>query len=606
MEVKSTEADEMVPSETRHIHQDSDSSTGSHHLMVAGLYDDETQQRKSSISFDKIKQISLTYSLQSEDEAGQGDLPLGGPKCNNDESGEEHRGSFEGSCNGPQGLETSIEVPRQVKLSGKREFEQIAQGLERLCDTNGAPGKLTTAGGQTVPNATHAVYENGVNFGRPIYPQTNPFCEDSLWTTYDNMRDYGRTKYKTTNPSTRDENADYNHRIGDQMYNQRQYRGSHEADHEQAALIARGKVTKPLYGTKLDDECSFELINNGNKASTRVGVGYSPRRKQLPREQPFETSPYLNRAPEPDGWPALSANSLSQSSASSGLVGAGQSTGLRVSQSKGSISLVVLNETDTKIVISDQLDSDDSYGDSSVSQAVGPRLGQRGTSGTIDLSSGDDPENGYEIGFRANTNNQIAIQPVRGCLETRDENFSANRANRQRRTPTTVLGGIENLGSRQENHQAENFDPQHRDPQQAKSGAIMRTSSHARNSNADHTDRFLRQSGDANSTSSDRLNGASLQQLVSYRQQFVSNNGQDDDGSHMNNQELEYGGQSLYAKSSSDLMMEADSAESCRNLIGSSSPANFRASGQQAEEEARAFDECQAQAATNDLHSLAR
>lgn len=43
-----------------------------HHLMVSGLYDEETHTRKSSISFDKIKQISLTYSLQSEDDSQDG------------------------------------------------------------------------------------------------------------------------------------------------------------------------------------------------------------------------------------------------------------------------------------------------------------------------------------------------------------------------------------------------------------------------------------------------------------------------------------------------------------------------------------------------------
>lgn len=48
----------------------SDESSGNH-LVVTGLYDVDGQERKSSISFDKIKQISLTYSLQSEDEDRQ-------------------------------------------------------------------------------------------------------------------------------------------------------------------------------------------------------------------------------------------------------------------------------------------------------------------------------------------------------------------------------------------------------------------------------------------------------------------------------------------------------------------------------------------------------
>lgn len=49
--------------------------TGSHQnrLIVSNLYNDEDpQERKSSISFDKIKQISLTYSLQSEDDLTPG------------------------------------------------------------------------------------------------------------------------------------------------------------------------------------------------------------------------------------------------------------------------------------------------------------------------------------------------------------------------------------------------------------------------------------------------------------------------------------------------------------------------------------------------------
>lgn len=51
-------------------HRDSDTSDGLDRLMV---YDDEAHsQRKSSISFDKIKQISLTYSLQSEDDIHEG------------------------------------------------------------------------------------------------------------------------------------------------------------------------------------------------------------------------------------------------------------------------------------------------------------------------------------------------------------------------------------------------------------------------------------------------------------------------------------------------------------------------------------------------------
>lgn len=50
-------------------HRDEVNQGMDHHLMVSGLYDDdETHTRKSSISFDKIKQISLTYSLQSEDD----------------------------------------------------------------------------------------------------------------------------------------------------------------------------------------------------------------------------------------------------------------------------------------------------------------------------------------------------------------------------------------------------------------------------------------------------------------------------------------------------------------------------------------------------------
>lgn len=58
-----------INSQARQSHRDSeDSDVGTNHLMVTGLYDDDAQERKSSISFDKIKQISLTYSLQSEDE----------------------------------------------------------------------------------------------------------------------------------------------------------------------------------------------------------------------------------------------------------------------------------------------------------------------------------------------------------------------------------------------------------------------------------------------------------------------------------------------------------------------------------------------------------
>lgn len=50
-------------------HRDSDASDGSFgHLMVSSLYNNSSE-RKNSISFDKIKQISLTYSLQSEDDA---------------------------------------------------------------------------------------------------------------------------------------------------------------------------------------------------------------------------------------------------------------------------------------------------------------------------------------------------------------------------------------------------------------------------------------------------------------------------------------------------------------------------------------------------------
>lgn len=50
--------------------ESSDESSGNH-LVVTGLYDVDSQERKSSISFDKIKQISLTYSLQSEDDESQ-------------------------------------------------------------------------------------------------------------------------------------------------------------------------------------------------------------------------------------------------------------------------------------------------------------------------------------------------------------------------------------------------------------------------------------------------------------------------------------------------------------------------------------------------------
>lgn len=50
---------------------DTSEASSGNHLVVTGLYEVEGQDRKSSISFDKIKQISLTYSLQSEDDERQ-------------------------------------------------------------------------------------------------------------------------------------------------------------------------------------------------------------------------------------------------------------------------------------------------------------------------------------------------------------------------------------------------------------------------------------------------------------------------------------------------------------------------------------------------------
>lgn len=90
-------------------HHDERNQEIDHHLMVSGLYDDdETHTRKSSISFDKIKQISLTYSLQSED---------GSQETSND--------TFEQNCQDEYGLGTAanrVVNDRRRDSSGSNQF----------------------------------------------------------------------------------------------------------------------------------------------------------------------------------------------------------------------------------------------------------------------------------------------------------------------------------------------------------------------------------------------------------------------------------------------------------------------------------------------------
>lgn len=117
----------------------SDISAG--HLMVSRLYDDDIASRKSSISFDKIKQISLTYSLQSEDDENS-----------NEQEDLDHP------------------VIGVVKTAGPRDATD-GDSERRKRDRKSSDARSSTTATDFEPNI-----ENGVGCGN--YRGTNPFDYD--------------------------------------------------------------------------------------------------------------------------------------------------------------------------------------------------------------------------------------------------------------------------------------------------------------------------------------------------------------------------------------------------------------------------------------------
>lgn len=408
------------------VHETSNENNDMDHLEV---YADDEQQRKSSISFDKIKQISLTYSLQSEDDDDDDE----GCQDENTEADQDcncRRGS---SCSNCAPVSESTQTAEERRKPSVIEVKKSTTTQEvAFSDSRSVPDETLfmvnaeqSLGGcksnhtkfqrreenpsSTLTGRDHDTLARAETINSPRYLRSNPFTRD-VGLDYDGAGGNVHVNNITGSPSTT-VNATANHHAalpnalsldarGDQeadVYNDwpKQYeRSESKLDHPNTNsdhTFAQGQSlsTSSRLTNKLNNRRAAPRISQSS--SLNQTTGHSMTRNSDDRE--FNEADGFNPG---EGYQPGKVRMLNS--------GDNSTLGLRLRQHNNSVlSLVVYNESDANVLVSDEPESfsDDSYWGSA---AIESELATVGIQHNINVEYSSEEE------FLEDHNHRLALQ----------------------------------------------------------------------------------------------------------------------------------------------------------------------------------------------------
>lgn len=384
------------------------------HLEVSGLYDEDAQQRKSSISFDKIKQISLTYSLQSEEDENSPD-DENNKEDTNLECSCRRESSCSSSCplaNEPDHL-ASMRKPSVIEVkksaSAKAEAPANSLGSSTLDEIPAVADRSHVVGKSTSAERSHRREEN------PSFSSKDQDIISSRTNSINNS-----TRYLRSNPFTNGDQTDFDEAtidgsapmngvgvagyppdINDQLaspnrrlFDARGAKGAGVYNNWPIEQDLRSQSTKQRrefeskLGNLYNDDSDHTLAHgkslpggshNNSKLNdeTEARIFQSPVRDQLisPSKAsratnyrvPMRTTAYTNSVIGTNGYPIRMLNG-----------GDNSSLGLRLRQHNNSVvSLVVYNDSDANVIVSDDPEScsDESFWGSAAIETESAAIG---------------------------------------------------------------------------------------------------------------------------------------------------------------------------------------------------------------------------------------